>query len=350
MPIYNDYGAGAIGSAVQGLLQGLQAGEETKMRKEEFSENKRFREMELNARMKADDESRARQKALDEYTKQKDADERRQKEFQLGAELRTKGFQVPSVEEGQSLYDVSPSQLKYDPEYLALKRKAESVASDPYGLKETNALLAKERLDKALAESKQRKASPVPGYEKTEAYVGDQTEERALRAAKNDLDKFRSTMASLKSKVQNADQMELANPYSNVSKEIKNDLRDLQLTYKGDAFAKLGVLTGPDLAILEDVIENPGSVSNVLAGKEGVIKRYDQALGRVNQAFDSKIQTLGLMPAMKDEGLIPDDSAMVTPPVQKQVAPDAAVAAKQARLAELLAKKAKGGRVANGTK
>lgn len=307
----NDYGAGAISAAVKGLMQGMQQGDEMSMRREERDENKRFREMELSSRMRAEDEKRAREAALDKYNKEKDASELELKRQEL--------------------------KLKYNPDQ-------QSKQSDPYGMRETNALLAKERLDKALLESKQRKASPVPGYEKTESYVGDPIEERTLRAASSDLDAFRTTITSLKQKVNNASKEDLANPYSDVRKAINNDLKDLQLAYKGDAFAKLGVLTGPDVGFLEQVIENPGSVSNLISGKQGVLNRYDQALKRVNQKFDAKAKTLGLMPLMKNEGSMPETGAVDGD--NKSI--DPVIEAKKARRAELLAKKAKGGMVANG--
>ena len=121
MAEFNDYGAGAIGAAVKGLLQGMQYGQEVKDRREERDENKRFREMELNARMKAEEEKRARDSALDQYNKQKDFQERRTKLF-------SEGYDVSGMAPDQ---DVDYSQIKFRPDYLEAKKREKAAGVAP---------------------------------------------------------------------------------------------------------------------------------------------------------------------------------------------------------------------------
>jgi len=64
--------------------------------------------------------------------------------------------------------------------------------------------------------------------------------------------------------------------------------------YKGEDFAKLGVLAGPDMAILDKVIEDPGSISNLIGGRGGVVNRYQQLKDRVNRNYIDKIGSYGL--------------------------------------------------------
>lgn len=111
----DEYGSAAIASGIKGVLSGLEAGD-----------NQKFRRMELDARIKAQEESSARQKALDEYSKQKDEAEQRQKEFSAGVDVRNKGFLLPEKIPGQSIYDTDPTALKVDPE--STKRLAAQTA------------------------------------------------------------------------------------------------------------------------------------------------------------------------------------------------------------------------------
>lgn len=260
---------GGLGAAFKSAIQGWQDAEDRNMKR-----------LEMESKLEAQKHERERHKFLD------------------GLTARHQGFQVP---QGGELYKTDPSQLQYDPEYLALQEQ--KLNADPFGLKgiqRKNADLegVKKRQDIAeAAEAARRKSlSPIQGYQKTDSYVAGPVEEQHLRNAQASVAKFNQLMSNLKARVQAASRKELLNPVSNTAKAIKNDLRDLQLTYKNEDFAKLGVLTGPDLRLLEEVIENPGTISNLISGKEGVIERYDQALERVNSGFANKVSALGLVP------------------------------------------------------
>jgi hypothetical protein len=102
--------------------------------------------------------------------------------------------------------------------------------------------------------------------------------------------------------IESANPRDLINPYSKTRKEIDNLRRDLQLVYKNEDFAKLGVLAGPDMAILEQIIENPASVSNLISGKEGVAQRLRSVADRAETGFQTKAQSFGLIPAMQGAG------------------------------------------------
>lgn len=102
----------AAGAAIQGLLQGMQQGEEVKLRREERDENRKFREMELNARMKSDAESKARQSAIDTYTKEKDSADRELKERELRIKERTD--RAPSDPFGLKSYAADKAKTEYE--------------------------------------------------------------------------------------------------------------------------------------------------------------------------------------------------------------------------------------------
>jgi len=223
----------------------------------------------------------------------------------------------------------------YKPEYIDMQK--EKANADPFGLKGTKAQRDKAELDKTITEQREkvrkRNASVVPGYVKSDDYNADPVDERKIKVGYQDIKNFNGILDSLKTRVEGADPRELANPYSNTAKSIKQDLRDLQLIYKSESFAKLGVLTGPDLSILEDVIENPGSISNLWSGKAGVLSRYEQLKNKVNTGFDGVASSYGLVRSPQP-GLIGKPKGLVggAPP------PGADMSAKIQRLKELKAK------------
>lgn len=294
-------GTGILQGGVQGFIQGMRD-----------SEDRKFKQMEFDAKQRADSLSKERQAKLDEIAaKDKEFDNRRQ--------VAAMGKKVPTLAPGQSITQFNPSELPNDEDYLRAKAEADMTPVKK-AIQNMQFEKAKGDADKAKDEARKRGLSPIPGYQKTDQYVGDETEERSLRTAYTDYDKFRTTMNNLKAKVQSASKEELANPYSDTRKAIANDLRDLQLTYKGEAFAKLGVLAGPDMGLLESIIENPGTLSNLVSGKEGVLKRYDQALSRVDHAFDARVKSLGLAkaPSKDTGGLIPKDRGLMKDGMMKK--------------------------------
>lgn len=236
------------------------------------------------------------------------------------AELGSKGYQKQVDEETGAISFLRPPGYESLEDQLTksviAKNKADAArkeTGDPLAK-----ALAQERLDaykaKKLEEEKKlakQKIPPIPGYQKTDAYNASNIEEKDLRSGMADLSKFNNAMDSLIEKVQKTPALDLANPFSDASKAIKNDLRDLQLTYKGDAFAKLGVLTGPDLKLLEEIIESPNSISNLISGTPGVIERYKQAQQRVNDGFDARAGVYGLA---KD----PEGPALNISPLKKR--------------------------------
>lgn len=291
MPDYSDIALGLLG----GLNRGIEA-----YSNQRRSLADRDAEMALRGLIRGEGNKWVKDPVFENLEKKKRMDE-------LKARAILEG-RVPKFDETGGLIDApySEDQVNY------FKTRAEF---DPYGLKSAQATKAK--TDAADAQRKAL-AAPVPGFKKGPNYVADDTEERAIRTAYADKQKFDTVMDSLITKVQAASPADLANPLSPTSKSITNDLRDLQLIYKGEAFAKLGVLAGPDMKILEDIIENPGTVSNLISGKEGVLERYAQAKDRVNQGFGARVQSLGLVPEA-GEGLVkPKAKGLVKPATKTQ--------------------------------
>ena len=264
-------------AADNGLLGGLVGFGGGFMKGMQDAEDRKYKRMEFEAKMKANETELAKN------------------DFNKRLEARKAGFQVP---EG----NFDPGQLKWDPEWVQMQTglRQAGAGADPYGNKALAAESARQGLLKSRTEQEEklrkRNTSPIQGYQKGDDYVADPVEERGLRAGGAQIDKFNKILNSLKSRVQSADKKQLANPYSNAAKAIKNDLRDLQLLYKSKEFAELGVLAGPDLMLLEQVIEDPGTLSNLYSGKSGVLDRYNQLQQKVSGGWGDKVKSYGLIP------------------------------------------------------
>ena len=110
---------GMLGGGFQGFVQGWRDAEDRKQK-----------QIEMEAKAKA----------------QRDATERQR--FMDALELRSKGFQVP---QSGDIYSMDPGQMKYDPQYLALKSREgrASAGYDPYGKRAMEAEKAMLDLEKA---------------------------------------------------------------------------------------------------------------------------------------------------------------------------------------------------------
>lgn len=286
---------GLLRGGTEGFIRGLEAGEDAKMKSLEHkaklnsmeTEVKRHAEQQAIELRKAGLMKDAQGQIVDDPAARQRAD------IEKG---------VGSHQRPQYGPDGKLTGYELDPKYAEHEiAKAKAAASfDPFGGKAAGAQKAKIDAETAIKEASRKTKSPIKGYEKSDDYVGTPEEEKHLRTAKSETDKFNGIMDGLQARVKSASIKDLANPWSSVSKDIQNDLRDLQLIYKGPAFAQLGVLAGPDMKILDQILEDPGSISNLAqslksGNNDNVIGRFKQAQDRVNAGFRAKTESLGLV-------------------------------------------------------
>lgn len=69
--------------------------------------------------------------------------------------------------------------------------------------------------------------------------------------------------------------------------------RQIQLAYKGPDFAQLGVLAGPDMEILEDVVSSPTGARAWWRGKDAIAAQVDQVLGNIERGRRLRFQLSG---------------------------------------------------------
>ena len=136
----------------------------------------------------------------------------------------------------------------------------------------------------------------VPGYiwnGKTQIAKSDIPK---LQSAKADRDTITDLIKRARNQIESTDATDLINPFSSARKEIEGYLKDAQLLYKGKSFAELGVLAGPDVGYLDRILESPSAASLVSGGKSEALKRYDNAIQRIESKVQNTMAARGLKP------------------------------------------------------
>lgn len=72
--------------------------------------------------------------------------------------------------------------------------------------------------------------------------------------------------------------------------------RQILMTLKGDAFFKLGVLAGPDMAVMEDILNPPTGLRAMGIGTQGIIRQIDQLGANLNTNLGIQARQLGVDP------------------------------------------------------
>ena len=136
----------------------------------------------------------------------------------------------------------------------------------------------------------------VPGYiwnGKTQIAKSDIPK---LQGVKADRDTIIDLVKRAKNQIENTDTTDLINPFSSARKEIEGYIKDAQLLYKGKSFVELGVLAGPDVGYLDSVLESPSAATLVSGGKAEALKRYDNAIQRIESKVQNTMAARGLKP------------------------------------------------------
>jgi hypothetical protein len=164
----------------------------------------------------------------------------------------------------------------------------------------------------------------IPGWVhdgKTEIVKGDIPK---LQNAYSDSETALARISSAISLLKGASSADLLNPFSSKAKKIAQELADAQLTYKGEGFANLGVLTGPDVTYLNRILMPPTSVGGLTSSKEDLLENYQKAMSFLKSKLENKLGARGLIRA---GGSAPQGGGDIT--------------AKQKRLEELRKKEGK---------
>jgi hypothetical protein len=140
----------------------------------------------------------------------------------------------------------------------------------------------------------------VPGYDQTGAVRPQLTEVKALRNA----------AAASKTLLDNVEKMKnLVSKYGSFEAggvggaEMKALARDIQLDAKNEDLYKLGVLTGKDLNILEDIIADPSSISSLFTRDKTRESELDTFTNSIKSRLKNKAETLGYADRLNNKNI-----------------------------------------------
>lgn len=120
----------------------------------------------------------------------------------------------------------------------------------------------------------------------------DATEERKFQAAELATQQIVPMLQEYKRMIQTTGPQLMAgdDPAVNAMTSLG---RQIQLAYKGPDFAQLGVLAGPDMEILEDVVSSPTGARAWWRGKEAIAAQIDQVLNNIERGRRLRHQLSG---------------------------------------------------------
>lgn len=144
--------------------------------------------------------------------------------------------------------------------------------------------LAEDRGKEARGEEKAQAGMEIPGWKRDPSVRVDDAEVRQLRDAAGETKSLEDSINKLEAAIQKHG-IEL-NPRSPGYAEIGSLMSDVKLKMKGPAAYALGVLAGPDMAILDSLTGDPTSL-------RGAFRGTDDALTRLRTARQSAKERLG---------------------------------------------------------
>jgi len=225
---------------------------------------------------------------------QKDAIERKAQEEAFKRDLenrklleesdRTKRAYPTVIEQAQQLGNLTPTELE---NVLNLRH------GNPLGILNYN--LKKDEQERKIAED--LKKYTIPGYSRSGEVKPSDTELAKLRDTASTFDAFEKAIKDQKENVTKYGTMELFGPgsakLSGADNAIRMQLKDLY---------KLGAITGPDMAILEQGLENPNSIKSFFTKDSTRQEQLSTLLENLKANAMAKLKTGGYTPENSEQG------------------------------------------------
>lgn len=153
----------------------------------------------------------------------------------------------------------------------------------------------KDQREKAKRDEEMRRYSQVGGWQLSEGATPTQ----------DDAKKFKAGVSAARTLLENLNEYQtlLANKGSEyggkAAQRMESLARDIQLSAKNEDLYGLGVLTGPDLELLESLIQSPTGLSDQIGWWQGdrARNKAQQFREMINTRIDSKAKTYGFEPS-----------------------------------------------------
>jgi hypothetical protein len=131
----------------------------------------------------------------------------------------------------------------------------------------------------------------VPGWQKTQNVPIEKGELKQFRDRSAKVPRVIEKIEKLKSLITKYGAYE--NPYGEAGVLMRQLNNDLKLDLKGPEFKALGVLAGPDMAILEALIPDPSSWQNAMRGDKSVTRSLDALKDNLQKDIEAGGRQLG---------------------------------------------------------
>lgn len=130
----------------------------------------------------------------------------------------------------------------------------------------------------------------VPGYARTGEVLPKDEEAMKFRKAVNISDQLKKKIARMKELVKSHGSFEYG---GQGGQEMETLATEIQLLGKSPELYELGVLTGPDLTLLQKITADPTSVSSLFTRDSTRQKQLDTQLSSIDQKLESTAKALG---------------------------------------------------------
>lgn len=130
----------------------------------------------------------------------------------------------------------------------------------------------------------------VPGFERTGEVLPRAEEAVKFRKATATADDLSAKLDRMKQLVKDKGSFEYG---GNAGQEMEALATEIQLLGKSPELYELGVLTGPDLSLLQKITADPSSMSSLFTRDGTRLQQIDSQLGSINQKLDSTSKSLG---------------------------------------------------------
>jgi hypothetical protein len=154
-----------------------------------------------------------------------------------------------------------------------------------------NVRLSEDRAKRENEEKRQLEGMEIPEWSRDPSVRVDDTEVRQLRDGVAAEKSLRGEIDGLIAAVKKHGTT--INPRNPGYPEIKARLSGLQLLMKSPSLEQLGVLAGPDMAILKSLTGDPASLEGVFRGADDAVVRLNVSKERANANLANKLGSRG---------------------------------------------------------
>jgi hypothetical protein len=158
-------------------------------------------------------------------------------------------------------------------------------------------LARQDRLDKEEQKREDKELQlVVPNFERTSEVLPTVQEAQKLREAASDAEELTKKLERVRDIVKQQGSFELG---GELGTEMKSLATEIQLLAKSKSMYDLGVLTGPDLGLLQSITADPESLDSLFTRDKTRIKQIETQLKSVKDKLGSATKARGYKPVEK---------------------------------------------------